>query len=195
MLSGLLFGLATSAVNHGLGPDSDYLSKVLGNDWAWLVGGFTAAWPASSWRATMSRGCRFLYAAVLGYYLSDVRAGTYTTGPDLMTGAGMGGLDISGLTTDLIFYLLASTATAAVLALLTVTIRRGGPRGILAALVLPTYIARTALDRRVIAQRFPTDPVMATVSQHILWVAVAAIAVILAGAARLSLGSLRNGRF
>lgn len=115
IVAGVLFGLATSAVNHGVGPSPEYVSKVLGNSWAWLTAGMLAVWPATSWRTAFRHGFVFLGLAVVGYYTADLFTGTYTT---WSTAIDASRLDVQGLTVDMVFYLLAAVVASALLALL-----------------------------------------------------------------------------
>ncbi len=188
LLSGMLFGLTASALNHGIGPYTAYTSKVMGNSWAWLLAAFIAAWPAKSGRTASARGGAFLYAAVAAYYVTDLFAGTYTR--EAQIGGVHGAVDAQGVAVDVVFYLILSTVTAALLGLLVAAIRRGGVLGALGTLVVPVYITKTALDRRDTALAWPHDPVMAAVSGAIALMAATSTAlIIILGIRRALLGT------
>jgi hypothetical protein len=143
LLVGLAFGVLTSAVNHGFGPYPEHTSEILGDEWTWLTAGFLAAWVGHAWMQSVVRACAVLVPAVLVYYISDLMQGTYTNAA--MRPGGGSTIDLPGLFVDVVFYTLLAVVTATVLGLLVSTIRRGGLMGILAALALPVYIARTVL--------------------------------------------------
>jgi hypothetical protein len=161
-LAGLGFGIAASAANHGNTPLAVYLSKLLGNDWAWLTAGLLSALPARTWTTAVQRCLAFLLPAVLGYYVSDLAAGTYAGGD-------------MGVVTDVIGYLVIGSITAAGLSLIVVTIHKGGVRGLLASLAVPAYIAHTAFTTRPLV---PHDPVMQRVCGIVGYTAVATLLLI-----------------
>ncbi len=63
-LAGVAFGVTTSMVNHGFGPDAGYVSKVLGSGSAWLFAGFCAALTGRGWRGSFTRSTAILLPAV-----------------------------------------------------------------------------------------------------------------------------------
>jgi len=162
VLAGLGFGVANSAANHGNLPQAEYLSKVLGNDWAWLTAGLLSALPAHTWTTAMQRCLAFLLPAVLGYYVSDLTAGTYAGGD-------------MGVVTDVTAYFVIGSITAAGLSLIVVTIHKGGIRGLLASLAVPAYIAHKAFTYRPLV---PHDPVMQRVCGIVGYTAVATLLLI-----------------
>ncbi|MBW9214917.1 hypothetical protein KV102_08690 [Mumia sp. zg.B53] len=162
LLAGLGFGVATSAANHGETPLAVHLSKLLGNDWAWLTAGLLSALPARTWTTAMRRCLAFLLPAVLGYYVSDLAAGTYAGGD-------------MGVVTDVTAYLVIGSITAAGLSLIVVTIHKGGIRGLLASLAVPTYIAHKAFTTRPLV---PHDPAMQRVCGVVGYTAVATLLLI-----------------
>lgn len=143
MVIGLVFGLLTSAINHGFGPGSAYVSKVIGNGWVWLAAGLLACIAARDWRSAAVRGLAFYLPAVLAYYVSDVAAGVYSSPPFADPGSPEQ-FDVLSLVVDLGFYLFLSCITSCLLATLVAFIRRGGIIGVAAAVAVPGYIALSA---------------------------------------------------
>lgn len=161
MLIGLAFGLLTSAINHGFGPGSAYVSKVMGNGWVWLTAGLLACIAARSWSSAAVRGLAFYLPAVLAYYVSDVAAGVYSSPPFADPGA-PDQFDVMSLVIDLGFYLVLSSITSCLLATLVALIRRGGVVGVASAVAVPGYIAFSALrlDSQWAATTVTVDPLL-----------------------------------
>ncbi len=136
LVLGCAFGFSTSLVNHGFGPHSDHVSKLLGNGWSWLVAGLVAGLFASNWRSASRLVMYFLLPAVWCYYAADTRAGTYAT---------LGGsVDVLNLVSDLFSYSVIGALASIGLGYLASRIKRGGLKGLLAGLLLPAYITYTA---------------------------------------------------
>lgn len=169
---GLLLGAVNVAVNHGLGPAPEHLSKIIGNDVGWLVAGFCACWSGRTWRGSMGRGLVLLVPAVMAYELLDHLVALRLDGVQTFTGP----------VTFMIFWSIAAVVASAALAGIVALIRRGGLLGVLAAAALPAFIARSAHGDHGHAA---DDPAMLEVTA-ILWPAAAAVtlAVLVVGVAR-----------
>lgn len=182
---GALFGWLTSAVNHGLGGGgAAYASKVLGTSWGWLLAGLAATWPGRSWKDGFVRGLIFYAPAVVAYYANDLSAGVYdrladSRGPahaDVETF-----VDVGGLTTDMLFYLVAGAAASALLAALSVGRRRGGVLAVVGLVALPAFIAIDAAHtyQMLLSTPVQADPISALVISIVKWVALAASGILL----------------
>jgi hypothetical protein len=186
LVLGVAFGALNSACNHGL---SEYGAKLIGNDWGWLIAGFSAAWAGRTWKPAFGRGVTFLSAAVLAYYFSDAMAGVYTS-PPLGDPEAPARFSASGMLLDIVPYLVISTFTAMVLALVVVLTRRGGIVGLIAAVLLPGFLTWDAWDKRrfLSADRsFNPDPILLRVAEVLLPIfAALTVAVFLFGLWRLS---------
>lgn len=146
--------------------------------------------PALTWRDALARGCLFLHPAVVGYYLSDLLSGTYTNGLEHPGESCLNTINFGDMVVDVIVYLVLASAAAA-LALLVVTMRRGGPFGVGGALAVPAYVANRAFGARHAAQVLPANPEMEAVRTGIAWTACAVGAGVLLHAA----DRLRSHRF
>lgn len=180
MVAGALFGALTSAVNRGFGPASEYLSKVVGNQWLWLLAGYFACMLGSTWKTSAVRGVQFLWPAVVAYYCAESVAGAYTYAPRADPLAPPR-FDLVGAVTDVGFYLALGAATSGGLALVLWVMRRGGLIGLLGALAVPGFIAVSALTMHFQARHqphIPTDPISLNVSLRVGLAALAAIIVL-----------------
>jgi hypothetical protein len=189
VIAALAFGAITSAVNHGFGPASAYTSKVLGNDWAWLVAIAAATATGDRWQSSARAGARFVVPSVIAYYVTDLASGTYTSlvPPPPGSQAPSTGIDLIGAVSDTIAYLIIGTAASGVLSLVLVLIRRGGLIGFIALEALPLYIAKTAFSRA--DHVIPADPIA---ERTFTGVGIAALAA--AGILALVYGATRSLR-
>ena len=120
-------------------------------------------------------GCRravaVLWPATLAYYIGDLWH------PD---GSSAAPSQSSGLLLDVFFWLIVSTVTAALTALLVVLVRRGGPVGLLAMLAVPGYITWRAFRTNAWLSREPSiDPSLLAVT-GVLWPIALAATVLIA---------------
>jgi hypothetical protein len=145
---GVLFGWLVSSTNHGLGPWSDYSSKVIGSSWAWLALATLCCLGGRGWRAASLRGFAFLAPAVGAYYLSDVLQGVYGTSR----------IDAPGLLSDVVAYCVLACLASAALGAVAVLGRRRGPLGLTARVAVPAYIAQSALRTFIHARSSTVGP-------------------------------------
>lgn len=182
VLAGAAFGVTTSLVNHGFGPAAAHVSKVLGSGDAWLLAGFCAALRGRGWRSSFIRGIEFLVPAVVGYYVADAAAGTYTSAT-LEDPNGPVYFDLYSIVTDLGFYVVVACVVSAVLGVIVTLVQRGGLVGLLASMAVPGYIAVTALTlhQRLLALELAIDPVEITATWWIglgaLFLTIAAVPI------------------
>lgn len=177
---GLVYGMLTSAVNHGFGPGSAYVSKVLGDGSVWLAVGLAVCLAGRTWAVAALRGLAFYLPAVGAYYVADVVAGVYHS-PPLSDPFGPARFDVTGLALDVVLWVVFGSVTSALLAVLVVLIRRGGVLGIVAAVAVPAYIAYSALT--LYAQQrtwnLALDPISVEMNL-LIGVSAAAVAVVVA---------------
>lgn len=187
---GAVFGILVSAVNHGFGPASEYVSKVIGNGWIWLAAGLGACLLGRSWKQSWAYGVTFFWPAVAGYYLADIVAGVYTSRPfDDPTVAGQ--FDLMAVVVDIIGYVVVSAAASALLTLVVVASRRGGIVGILGAVAVPGYIAIAALTLHRGLEAMPAnfhDPIQTTVTWYLGLTALVVTALVVVARTRHHLG-------
>lgn len=159
LIAGVMFGVVTSLVNHGLGPAAHSVSKVLGSGSAWLVAGWCASLTGRGWRGAFRHGLSFLLPAVTGYYIADAASGVYTS-PSFDDPMGPVTFDLLSVVTDLGFYVVLALAVSAVLGVVAALMQRSGLIGLVAAVVVPGYIAVTQLrlHQQLIALEFARDP-------------------------------------
>lgn len=170
---GCLLGALNSASNYGLVPGHVYVAKAVGNDWTWLLAAYAASWGARSWWMGWRRAVAVLWPATMMYYLGDL---WHLHGPGALPGQS------SGLAIDVVFWLITSSVTAALTALMVVIVRRGGPAGVLATLAVPAYIAWRAFRTHRWLSREPSiDPALLSVT-GVLWPVALAVTVLLASA-------------
>lgn len=172
---GLAFGTLNALANRGAGPD--YLAKLVGNDWGWLVAGLIACRPARSWGTALARGLGFFLPAVVAYYVNDALAGVYDS-VDRWDPLGPKHFSFPEMLSDVIAYTVISTLTAAALALIVVLSRRGGVLGLLASIVVPGYIAWHAWETHSYLSRDHTDPTLLRLTA-VLWPASLIVTVAL----------------
>ena len=168
-VAGAVFGVLGSAVNHGFGPASEYVSKVIGNGWIWLAAGLGACLLGRSWKQSWASGVTFFWPAVVGYYLADIAAGVYTWRP-LDDASAAGQIDLIAAVVDTIDYVVVSASASALLALVVVASRRGGIVGCLGAVAVPGYIAVAALTLHRGLEVMPAkfhDPIQTTVTWYL----------------------------
>ena len=178
--AGLSFGVLVSAINHGFGPASGYVSKVVGNAGVWLVMGLAACLLGRGLRNSWWCGVVFLWPAVLGYYLTDIASGVYTSTP-LVDASGPPQLDLLGAVADIVGYVVISALASAVLAVVVLTSRRGGVVGLLGTVAVPGYVAYDALMSHHRSKALPLaflDPAGMVVSWYLGVMALAVTALL-----------------
>lgn len=136
---GVVFGWLVSATNHGLGPCSEYSSKLMGSSWAWLAVAALCCLGGRGWRAASLRGLAFLAPAVVTYYLADLLQGAY----------GRPSIDAPGLVSDVAAYCVIACLASVVLGAVTVLGRRRGLLGLISRVTVPGYIAQSAFHTYV----------------------------------------------
>ena len=93
-------------------------------------------------------GFAFLGPAVLAYYLADLLQGIY----------GAPRVDVAGLLSDVVAYVVMACLASAVLGAVMVLGRRRRPLGLAPRLAIPAYIAQSALHTYVNARDATTGP-------------------------------------
>lgn len=179
---GASFGVVVSAVNHGFGPASEYVSKVIGNGWIWLAAGLGACLLGHSWKQSWVSGAVFFWPAVVGYYLAETVAGVYTSAPFADPNAATQ-LDLLAVVSDTVGYLIVAAATSAFLAVVVLVSRRRGIVGLLGAVVVPGYIAYAAFTLHHGLEELPArldDPLEAAVTWY-LGLAALTVSVVVLG--------------
>lgn len=175
VVAGTAFGIVVSAVNHGIGPTSEYVSKVIGSGWIWLAAGLGACLLGCSWKQSWVCGVVFYWPAVVGYYIADTVAGVYTS-PPFTDPTAAEQLDLPALIADTVGYVAVAAAVSALLALVVLVSRRGSIVGLLGAVAVPSYIAYAALTLhhglKALPERFH-DPIEMTVTWYMGLTAVA----------------------
>jgi hypothetical protein len=173
---GAAFGIVVSAVNHGFGPASAYVSKVVGNGWVWLTAGLGACLLGRSWKRSWLSGVVFFWPAVVGYDLADVAAGVYTS-PPFADPTAPAQLDLPAVAADIVQYAVLAALASALLAVVVLAARRGGIVGLLGAVAVPGYVACAALTLdhglRALPAKFQ-DPVDIAVNR---WLGLVALGV------------------
>ena len=162
VLIGLALGTVNVLSNYGHTPAAEHVSKVVGNDWAWLTAGYLSARTATSRRSAFTRSALVLYPAVLIYYPLDWMFITQTL-PEAQ-------IPPAGFIIEAIIWMIVATFTAAGLALLAVLARRSGGVGTLADMAVPAFIAWTAYRSHRFQVEIPqgADPVLRDVT-GVLW--------------------------
>lgn len=170
MAAGVALGTVNVLANASLlGPWSGHLSKIVGNDWAWLVACFLAALTGTTWRSSFGRGLAMLFPAVVTYYVAELAVDDVLFGPAFAD---------PYVLTNTVAWLVIATFTAAGVGLLTELVRRGGPVGVLAAAVVPGYIAWTAFTmQQWLDQPEPVDPALLDVVR-VLWPAATIVTIV-----------------
>ena len=145
---GVVFGWLVSATNHGLGPWSEYSSKLMGSSWVWLAIAALCCLGGRGWRAASLRGLAFLAPAVVTYYLADLLQGAYG-GPRI---------DTLGLLSDVAAYGVMACLASAALGAVTVLGRQRGLLGLISRVAVPAYITQSALHTFVNARGATAGP-------------------------------------
>ncbi|MEA5154078.1 hypothetical protein [Raineyella sp.] len=141
-VTGIVFGALTSAINHGFGPGQEYVSKVLGSAWCWLLAAYAACLTGRNFRMSVRRGLAFLIPAILAYEIGDLVGGSYDTAlPGLPRQ-----FDLLNFTIWTAYYIILSLITAVVLSTILVATRSGGLVGFFGTIVVPGLVAYLALD-------------------------------------------------
>ena len=178
---GASFGVVVSAVNHGFGPASEYVSKVIGNGWIWLAAGLGACLLGHGWKQSWVSGVVFFWPAVVGYYIAETAAGVYTSAPFADPNA-PAQLDLLAVVSDTVGYVIVATAASAVLAVVVLVSRRRGIVGLLGAVAVPGYITYAALTLHHGLEELPArfhDPLEAAVTWY-LGLAALTVSVVVA---------------
>lgn len=168
---GVLLGSVNALSNYGHLPQSAYLSKVVGNDWAWLTLGYLSARSSGSgFKGSFHRALLALIPAVITYYTWDLPL-MRQSAPEVM-------VPIAGFVLETIIWLAVATVTAGGLALIASFARREGPVGTVADMLVPSFIAWTAYRSHQFQTRIPqgSDPVLREVT-GILWPIALGVAV------------------
>ena len=184
LILGIAFGAATAAVNHGLGPGSAHLSRILVREWGWLCAGFLACWAGRSWWQSLVRGLSLLLPATVTHATLDRVLQART---EYVQGSGPG-----GFVADAFFWGLIAVVSSAGLAVLVALIRRGGDLAVIGGAALPALITRTAHTTH--ARADGADPVLHEVT-GVIWplAAVTTLAVLVVGFVRLALRGRPKG--
>lgn len=176
------FGVLVSAVNHGFGPASEYVSKVIGNGWVWLAAGLGACLLGNGWKQSWVSGVVFFWPAVIGYYIADTAAGVYTSAP-FADPAAPAQLDLLPVVSDTVAYVVVAAAASAVLAVVVLASRRRGMVGLLGAVSVPSYITYDALTLHHGLRQLPArfyDPLEAAVTWYLGLTALTVVVVVVA---------------
>lgn len=139
LLGGLL-GVTTSLANHGYGFAPAHTSQVLDAAGTWVAVGLVPCFAARRWLRSALLSAATLEAAVVGYDLTDLRAGAYARLAGMDPSAPVV-TDWSGFGGDLLGYSLVAALAAAGLALIAIVVQRGHALGLAAQLVVPAYVA------------------------------------------------------
>lgn len=140
VLFGLAFGILASVANHAAQPAAGLVPKLVGSVWMWLAVPYLTAWLGRRWWGSVTAALAFTLTAVWGYHTTDMLYGGYVgpSVPGLMSGGR------EGMLVDAAWHSLGALALSVAAATLVVLVRRGGILGILAAGVVPAYIAGDA---------------------------------------------------
>jgi len=188
---GVSFGVVVSAVNHGFGPASEYVSKMIGNGLIWLAAGLGACLLGHGWKQSWVSGVVFFWPAIVGYYFADTVAGVYTSAPSTDPTA-LAQLDMLAVVSDTVGYVLVAAAASAVLALVVLASRRRGIVGLLGAVAVPGYITYAALTLHHGLKELPPrfyDPLETAITWNLGLAALTVTAVVAAVRLRRMLGA------
>lgn len=145
IFAGVLLGGVNALANYGHLTYSPYVSKVVGNDWAWLTLGYLSARFAMSTRQAFNRALLVLGPAVATYYLADWPLFHHAI-PDVI-------VPPTGFILGALIWAVVATATSGGLAAISGVARLGGLIGATADAVVPGFIAWTAYR----SHRFQVD--------------------------------------
>jgi hypothetical protein len=176
---GALFGVASSAANHA--PAWNALAKVIGVGWSWAALGILAA-------AVVRRGrtrtvMAVLVAAVVGYYVADLLAGTYDVIDFSSPLAETDPMDApvvvswSGAVADALYWTVFAIIVSWPLARIGAALHRPDARGLAARLVIPAGAAVEMLTLRLPGE-LAVQPDVVTVGTYVTVAAVGLASVL-----------------
>ena len=176
---GLVLGGVNVLSNYGFFPASTYVSKVVGNDWAWLTVGYLAARTGRSVAGAIRSALLALFPAVAIYYILDWPL-VHRATPGIR-------VEPAGAVLEVVMWTVIAALTSVGLGILASLARRGGWPGLLAGAVVPAFIARTAYRTHQIHSALEpgTDPITAEVT-GVIWPLAVAVTV-----SALAIGTLR----